>query len=358
MEVMQGWSSLAIKLDFDMYDPCPDYSFATRKQKVPKGDWPIIVPQTAPDVVQGVDDLMAKMIKVTWAIAEPKADAQRGSASPGQRHNAPPTIGTRGGPQPQANGVGYKPQVRPTPSVMDVKQGDKSAIATDWWLTPELKRSNAVTFRGDKRAPADLFEAGGFSPPDTRTDRDYLQRTVANAFADYMFRRYGRRFTPEEIADWGVKYGKEVISKEQNELLYQYTMWRKIVKKESAHIGRMTDNELLKGFTSTSRAIDSSITFATFKNTTGWIYVSVVHSGYVIPYCEDSSVAWGTPEAEIAQFGAVPWDRIVGFMRISADTMRPNSPIFLRRSFRVQEPNACDRIYEIMSGRTPDQKPK
>lgn len=57
-----------------------------------------------------------------------------------------------------------------------------------------------------------------------------------------------------------------------------------------------------QGFISAARAIDTAITFGTnFYQQPGWLYVTVVHGGVVVPF--NKADVWGTDEAEIAQWG-------------------------------------------------------
>jgi hypothetical protein len=80
--------------------------------------------------------------------------------------------------------------------------GNQSPIATDWRITADLVRTNAVTFRADKRAPYQIFSAGGFKPPNTRTDRPYLENSIWDAFSSYTRRRFNRDLTAQDKADW------------------------------------------------------------------------------------------------------------------------------------------------------------
>lgn len=121
---MLGWSRLSIQLHFDMYNPCGGYGFETRRADADKDVWPLIEPEKGSKVAREMDDVMAKMIKATWKTVEPSAGVQRGMAGQGSRHGAMPVIGTRGGaqPAPQQGGAGYKPDARPTESVMNIQQ--------------------------------------------------------------------------------------------------------------------------------------------------------------------------------------------------------------------------------------------
>jgi hypothetical protein len=129
------------------------------------------------------------------------------------------------------------------------------------------------------------------------------------------------------------------------------------MSREEAHLGRMVDHELLKGYISTSIAVDTSAEFATrFLKEPGWLYVVVVHGGFVVPLSLKREELWGTPEAEIAQLGPIPSDRIVGFRRIDRPTGRFFAlvgPIFIRTTFRKREPKACAIMFDFMSGKKP-----
>jgi hypothetical protein len=136
-------------------------------------------------------------------------------------------------------------------------------------------------------------------------------------------------------------------------MLVDYMMWRRITEKEAVHLGRMVENECLKGYISTARSIDTSICFGTnYTKRPGWLYLTVIHGGFVVPWGHQND--WGSEEAEIAQWGAVPAEQIVGFMHL--DQYKPDGPIFIRRSFRKSEPQAFEYMFNVMSGMTPDQQ--
>jgi hypothetical protein len=355
--------------DFEAFNPNPKYYFPKKKRVYPD-KWPIIVPEHAPAVATNLEDIMYKMMEVSWKFSEPQGGVQRGMA--GGHNYDPPVIGTRGMPQlppvmttrgmPQSlgklfvpPGEGYHPQVRPTKPWMDVMMPNKSAIAMDWDLHGDMQRTNAVSFRADKRPPYEVIvNQEGFNPPDTRKDPTYLERNIYGEFTDYMARRYGRPMVADQ-ATFLNAVNRELTFPGAKELLFEYLVWRSIVKKESAHMARMTDNELLKGWTSTSKCIDNSINFAVLNKTPGWLYVVKVYSGYVVPFFLANAVMWGTREAEIAQYGPIPADRIVGFVYMrNAPQVEPEGPIFMRKSFRESEPKAFDFMFDMMSGGCPE----
>jgi hypothetical protein len=230
---------------------------------------------------------------------------------------------------------------------------NNTAIASDWKVFQQIKRTNAVTFRGDTRAPNDVItKAGGFHPPSSRTDQFYLEERIYKFFADYLDRRYQRKLTKEEFLR-AVSSAAPLES--DKKLLVDYMMWRKICEREAVHLGRMLENECLKGYISTARSIDTAISFGTAYNSKpGWVYVTVVHSGFIVPW--GKTTIWGSEEAEVAQWGPIPGERIVGFMHLSQ--FKPDSQIFIRRSFRKKEPKAFEYIYNVMSGMPPQTKPK
>lgn len=295
---------------------------------------------------------MQKMIDATWVIAEPKGGVVRGSAGNQVGLDAP-TIGMRGTPEPLFKAVRpanetYHPQERPSAPVMLTIMGNKSAIATDWGLHDTIERVNAVTFRGDKRPPfALIIGAGGFSPPETRRDRYYIENKIAVAFKDYLWRRFSRTVELEPIIR---AIDGQAKLQEDLDLAYEYLVWRAILHKELAHLARMVDNEFLKGWSSTSRVLDSSMTFALFNQTPGWLYVTVVHSAFVVPYAHISrSETWTSGEAEIAQYGPIPAERILGFAHVSKEHV-VDTPIFMRNTFLYDEPKAFQAMFQALSG--------
>lgn len=83
----------------------------------------------------------------------------------------------------------------------------------------------------------------------------------------------------------------------------------------------------------------------------------IVHGGFIIPFEKNPikpTVLWGSGEAEIAQWGSIPAERIVGFVYLNqAIGYRPDGPIFMRSSFRKKEPKAFETIFNTMSGMKP-----
>jgi hypothetical protein len=207
------------------------------------------VPKTAPPI-GNLPHLIEKVIKATWKFAEPSADSVRG----------PVTIATRGGTVPEGNDP-YHPQVRPTKTNITTTFQNDAAIASDWKVFEQIERTNAVTFRGDTRSPLNVIvKARGFHPPISRNDRYYLENNVYEAFENYLSRRYSRTLTKEEFLR---AVDTTAIAAADKKMLVDYMMWRRITEKEAVHLGRMVENECLKGYISTARSIDTSICFGT-----------------------------------------------------------------------------------------------
>jgi len=333
-----GW----LVTEFECFELNPKYSWEKRLKPPPEAsDWPIVVPKWGPPIGD-LPTLIQKIMEVTWKFAEPSEFSAGGNLS----------IGLRGGAYTSSTDT-YHPQVRPTQPVLKTVMGNKNAIASDWKLFEQIKRTNAVTFRGDSRPPAEVISTcHGFYPPNSRTDADYIKWNIYEAFRDYLKHRYNRAL---EQNDFLQAVTASAPTPDLQKLLVDYMMWRKICEKEAVHLGRMVDNECLKGYISTARSIDTAMKFGTRQNkVNGWLYVTLVHGGFEVPWGSENK--WGTEEGEVAQWGPVPGDRIVGFVQIEPFTgPKPGSPIFMRRGFHEKEPEAFEFMFNAMSGMRPEQ---
>jgi hypothetical protein len=332
-------------LGFDAIEQNPQWVWKTRKRPRDFFAWETIVPRSAPPVGKELPLLVQKMIASTWQFAEPADMKARGSSL---------VIGTRGQTKAELQQRRtYREQVRPTERKMPVDSLNETAIASDWKVFEQLARTNAVTFRGDTRPPVDVIvNCGGFHPPNSRTDRAYLENNVFEAFAFYLNARYGRTLT---LAQFLKVVNKEAGTPREQRSLVDYAMWRKITEREAMHLGRMTENECMKGYISTSRSIDVACDFATQhlkpRRTPGWVYVTLVLDGFVVPL-KAEHVLWGTVEAEVAQWGPVTSERILGFRHVDP-TDGLDGPIYIRREFRMHDPRAFDETFEVLSGKGP-----
>jgi hypothetical protein len=331
----------SVSSDFEAFKPYPRYSWEKGKRNPPqsKDVWKIVVPKTAPPIGR-LPQIIENVLKSTWKYSEPKAGAQRG----------PVMMGTRGGAVPGfVQNQTYQPQVRPTTGKIFSTFPNNSVIASDWKLFEQIERTNAVTFRGDTRPPQSVINTfGGFTPPNSRTDRFYLENGIFNNFQQYLDRRFQRPLSKEDFLR---AVDSSLPNDTDKKILVDYMMWRKIMEREQMHLGRMVENECLKGYISTSRSIDSSIQFGTNLNKqTGWVYLTIVHAGFIIPW--GMNAFWGSGEAEVAQWGPIPSERIVGFARFTKWGILDSS-IYIRRSFRKSEPHAFEQMFKVFSGKTP-----
>lgn len=335
-----------VNFKFESFAQNPAYDWTKRAAVRDMSDWPLIEPRSAPKVGKKLPLLIERMIESTWQFAEPADMKARGSSL---------VIGQRGQSKVELQQRRtYREQVRPTRDGeiggpgLTVKTPSKTAIASDWKVFEQLDRKNAVTFRGDTRKPWDvIFKGDGFHPPNSRTDEAYIDNIYAE-FESYLQRRYGRRLTKEAFMK---AFNKEAAMPQEQRTLTDYLMWRKIVEREAVHLGRMVENECLKGYISTSRSIDRACYFGTnYWKKPGWLYITVVHDGFVVP--NGLSETWGTTEGEVAQWGPIPAKRIVGFMRLESGG-QPTGPIYARRRFRSDEPKAFAAVFDIMSGKGP-----
>jgi hypothetical protein len=334
-----------IPSDFEPFEPNPKYSWTNRK--LPShNDWTHMVPKVAPPI-GSLPQIIQDILERTWKFAEPAKGASRVGYD-----GKLVTMGTRNQGSRGTVGDTYHSQVRPVNQAIFTKSPNPAAIAADWKMFDQIKRINVVSFRGDSRPPRVVIgDMGGFTPPNSRTDRYYLENNIHAAFDNYLQRRYNRNVAKDVFLR---AVDASAPSPEQKRLLIDYLMWRKITEGEAVNLGRMVENECLKGYTSTSRAIDSSLTFATrYGKVDGWVYVTVVHGGFIIPFATlKTMVDWGSSEAEIAQWGPIPSSRIVGFVGVSKAKV-PQTPIFFRRSFRKTENVAFKYMFNVMSGMTP-----
>lgn len=341
-EFRSEFGSLAA--EFEAYEPNPAYSWETMKRgPMPSKDkWWICNPKYGPPI-GSLPLVIQRAINSTWKYTQPWKDAER-------RNPGGVVIGTRNVADPKAVlAQTYHTQKRPTGKMINSTMGNADAIASDWGIFKTIPRTNAVAFRGDTRGPRALADCGGFTPPNTRTDRSYLEGKVYDFFSGYLKSRYGRTLTQGEFLRAVDSAAPTATDKA---LLIDFCMWKRLTDREAAHMGRMVENETLKGYTSTSRSIDTSISFGTAYNSKpGWVYVVLVHGGFVVPWGEKS--LWGSEEAEIAQWGEIPTERIVGCMHL--DRFKPDSPAFFRRSFIKKEHKAFEYMLDVMSGMTPDQ---
>ena len=239
-------------------------------------------------------------------------------------------------------------------SIVEPTQEYLQGVAKDWELARELHRTNAYTFRGDGREPHVVMKAGGFHPPSSRTDENYLKNTIYELFIGYMARRFGAppNFVSQDTFAMAVK--SAIPSPEDRKWWTEYVLWRAMEDQEKFHPGRMVAYEALKGYISTSRSVSKAKEFALGGGRdAGWVYVMLVEGGIVIP--EQGEHVWAKfDEQEIAYPGSIPWEKIYGFRQVSraaGGKFVPNQPLLLRKGFQEKDPKAFKECYAVLSGK-------
>lgn len=238
----------------------------------------------------------------------------------------------------------YIPMVSPTkPPVANVPH--LSGVANDWKVMQQLERVNAYTFRGDSRAPAAIKGAGGFYPPMSRNDTAYVEGAIFKEFESYMQRRFQQTLDKQTFLD---AYNKVLNTADAKKVMLNFSIWKAVCEQESLHVGRMLANEALKGYISTTRAVPVAKAFA---KTNGWVYVTLVKGGFVVP--EKGKNVWTAifGEQEIALPVPLPWTDIVGFRGIGPVQQKFVGPIYFRKDFDSQDSTAFQKVHDLLSGK-------
>jgi hypothetical protein len=217
-------------------------------------------------------------------------------------------------------------------------------IATDWKTMEQLPRVNGYTFRGDSRAPGLVAKAGGFTPPITRTDAYYVENVIKPTFKSYMKRRYGQDVSDADFTK-AINQAAPANSAERH-VLSNYFVWRVMVQNEAFHVGRMLADEALKGYISTSRAV---LVARGFAKENGWVYLTRVRGGFLVP--DKGATTWTQifGEQEIALPGKLDWDDVFGFRHVD-DQRRLVGPIYFRKGFAAHR-IAFAQAYDLLSGK-------
>jgi len=349
-----------VAVEFECFEPNPKYAYgaAYKPPYAPLKPLPSHIARDAPSDCPPITPVkvmppnpplpleVRQLVRSLWKRAEPAQDAQRGAVRIGNTRQAdqrPRMAAIRD----RAANVPYKQHVSPTKA----DSFNEGEMSLDWKEMEKIHRVSAYTFRGDRDGPSQLLHTrGGFKPPDTRSDRSYIEGAIYDHFADYLTRRFGTTVTkPDFLAavNQNIKDSKTFVA---------YMLWRKLVDKEKFHLGRMTVDECLKAYISTSTSLPVSTWFAAGRGggtEPGWVYVTLVHGGYSVPRLSPNAGSdnhkWATGEHEIAKLGAIDPDDIVGFRHIK-DCHTLDGPIYFRPEFRKLEPHPFARIFDILSG--------
>ena len=242
----------------------------------------------------------------------------------------------------------YAKQVQPIRPTLDsvIRHNPHlgGTVPTDWKVTEQLERVNAYTFRGDRRNPIAVSGAGGFHPPISRTDAFYVDTVIFPMFQSYMKRRFQLDITR---AQFDRAYDQKVAFPQDRMVLSNFFVWRSMVANEAYHLGRMLADQTLKGYISTTRSTSVAKGFA---NTDGWVYLTLVRGGFLVP--DQGKHEWTKifGEQEIALPCAIPWDEIFAFRQVNNLNMF-TGPIYFRQGFSSRNAAAYKQAFELFSGK-------
>ena len=284
--------------DFDAL-PIPDQNVATAKALACTLNDMNYIKSALPMAHIGMQDFFLQMSKQQW-------------------QKATPFVSRLGAPMHAARGmlaIGARRDLGANPAMKDASRPlmPNGGHANDWDKIPGLERVNAYVFRGDKRSPKSIWNAGGFQPPSARTDDAYV-KVIANKFADYMQKRYGQNVQEDDVVQYIKRKGQGGM------VFAEYEMWRAILKGEEMNIGRMVStDEFMRGFISTTRSVQKAFEFMKDGSADGGREpvnaVFALHSegGFLLPQRKQHVHGTKGNECEIAHPGPIPWTKVVGF---------------------------------------------
>lgn len=277
------------------------------------------------------DPMWRAIIDSLWKRAEPSAGAARGPVLMGAARGELP------GGLADIRSQTYKPRLNPL-------YPGSAALPGDWKHMDQIKRTDAITMRGDSRPPVVVLgQDGGFFPPISRTDDYYVNYVISTYFKDYMKKRFDVVINEK---DYQSAINAAAPSPMDKKLMADYMAWRKLCEGEAFHLGRMTADEAMKGYISTSKAFYFALYFALrrFSNASGWVYITRVRGGFIVP---PNTEKWGTQEQEIAQWGPIKSEDILGFRRVN-NIAGGEGPIWIRPTFRKTDPHAYKTLFKML----------
>jgi hypothetical protein len=346
----------SLSAEFDCWHPVPEFAYQEQDgASLWKGATLTAIPAEAGVEPVDLPKQLEYMVKHCWQ----KASAPSDGAARGR-------VQIAGGPQNRLDVMfksrniadifkqaeiketavkSYKPAVQPLkeiPGMCKPEQAYLHGIANDWKLVEQLKRISAYTFRGDRRLVLSVKADGGFNPPISRTDAWYVDNVIFPHFASYMKRRFDKEITK---ALFDQAYNLQPAGPEERKVLRNFVVWRMLVETESYHVGRMLACEALKGYTSTTRAV----TIAKHFGNGGYVYLTLVRGGYLVP--DRNKHEWTTifGEQEVAFPGSVPWADVFAFRHVKNKMFA--GPIYIRKGFDARNLQAFRQCYDLMSGK-------
>ncbi len=336
--------------EFEAFEPNPRYTSTAIGDTT--AAYPLIESKDK-SKLPPIDPILQRLIQSKWTRAEPQEmkkpgdDKQKVYSPTPSRGNF--VIGQRGGTvTPQRDT--YVPHI----------QSAGANSIDDWKDMANIKRVNAITFRGDSRGPQALLvgngRTGGFNPPDTRTDSGYIFGPVFDVFQSYMKTRFN---VDIDMGTYVSAIAGSAPTPAAKHVLADYLMWRAIMGSEAMHAGRMIANEFLKAYISTSRSLKTARYFAhLYKGTRmeAWFYITRVRGGFYYPArVQGEDTKFTTIEQEVAQLGSITPENIVGFRKslLMEGNWAGNGPIYVRREFRKSDPVAFTKAFNMLSGWDP-----
>jgi hypothetical protein len=315
--------------------PLPDFTEARKNAKVCNSSNMEYIHSILPGPVVTLDDFFTRMAQRQWQAATPFVNRLAGPAHVSKGFLA---IGAR-------RDLGANPM-----TVDNSKPRFPGGHATDWNLIPELKQVNAYVFRGDKRDPSQVKAHGGFQPPSTRTD-DSMVKVIAARFVQYMKQRFNKDVNEADVIQYIKSQGTS------GKTFVEYEIWRAILKGEEMHIGRMVQDEFLKGFISTSRDVKVALGFMAGdsadlkRGPNSGVYALHSGLGFLLPPAAENVHGTKATEAEIAHPGPLPWSNVMAFrtfvtVNFNDDrTFRRTNVLFFRKTFRQADPKGFEEVF-------------
>lgn len=148
-------------------------------------------------------------------------------------------------------------------------------------------------------------------------------------------------------------------------IFVEYEIWRAILDAEKFHIGRMVDDEFLRGYISTSRDVKVARTFLSNashgggKSNDGAVYALHSEGGFLLPPRAQHVHGTKGTEAEIAHPGPLPWTKVMAFRCFNPTdfndprTFIRSQHLFVRKGFRQADPKGFAEIVAALGALSP-----
>lgn len=290
-----------------------------------------------------LDAKVLELIQHSWKVAvrpDPRAP-RRGPNMGGHRPQRPANRDEVYNP---VAAFDYKGKLGPAYNLTKHLQ---DTFPRDWSIMRDIPMVSAYGFRGDGRPPSAIQASQGFRPPITRTDQSYVQKTMFPIFQTYLKNKTGQDIALDQFE---AIVRATLPSGQDQRIVAYYGLWRALVDRESLHLGRMLASEDMKGYISTTKAVQVAKGFAGMADPPGYVYAMRVRSGFHVP--ARNAIGWTElfGEEEIASPFEIPWEDVMGWRRVGSDK-KFTGPVVLRRDFRMLDPDAATEVFELLSGK-------